>query len=58
MPADFWHDRQPGTDVVGEIYYSTNWYTQRAQVRVEITPCIGLPFREMPQPTASCVITK
>ena len=27
---DFWHDSLPGDDVVDEIYYSTNWYTERA----------------------------
>jgi len=27
---DFWHDFLPGSDVVEEIYYSTNWYTERA----------------------------
>ena len=28
---DFWHDEAPGSDVHTEIYYSTNWYTERAQ---------------------------
>jgi hypothetical protein len=28
---DFWHDTAPGVDVHNEIYYSTNWYTERAQ---------------------------
>ena len=27
---DMWHDKLPGTDVVDEIFYSTNWYTSRA----------------------------
>eukprot|EP00660_Eupelagonema_oceanica_P013290 gene13290-1327_t len=25
-----WHDQIPGTDVVGDIWYSTNFYTERA----------------------------
>merc|ERR1712190_432155 len=27
---DFWHDHKPGDDLVDDIEYSTNWYTDRA----------------------------
>merc|ERR1712048_13328 len=27
---DFWLDHVPGDDVVDDVYYSTNWYTDRA----------------------------
>ena len=30
LQKDFWHDHQPGQDVVDEINYSTNYYTNRA----------------------------
>jgi arylsulfatase A-like enzyme len=29
---DFWYDHAPGADVHNQIYYSTNWYTEQAQV--------------------------
>ena len=28
--TDFWHDRHPGSDVVQQVFYSTNYYTSRA----------------------------
>jgi len=27
---DFWHDHLPGDELVDDVYYSTNWYTERA----------------------------
>jgi len=27
---DFWHDHAPAEDVLDEVYYSTNWYSERA----------------------------
>lgn len=31
---DFWLDTHTGVDVHEEIYYSTNWYTEKAQAIV------------------------
>ena len=27
---DFWHDDHPGADVIGDVFYSTNYFTERA----------------------------
>jgi arylsulfatase A-like enzyme len=35
LRKDFWHDHQPGEDVVDEINYSSNYYTKRAVALIQ-----------------------